>query len=105
MAYAKPVVATAVGGVPELIPDQEHGFLHAPGDHEAQAAQLSLLIEDEALRRRIGENGRALAQSEFSRERFANEVASLYSKLIRKPDLASAELKTNNSLNQVGRHV
>jgi glycosyltransferase involved in cell wall biosynthesis len=105
MAYGKPVVATAVGGVPELIPDEEHGFLHAPGDHEAQAAQLSLLIEDEALRRRIGENGRALVQSEFSRERFGNEVASLYSKLIRKPDLASAELKTSNSLNQVGRHV
>lgn len=105
MAYAKPVVATAVGGVPELVRDKETGFLHSPGDHEAQANQLSLLVEDKALRHRLGEAGRARAQSDFSRERFANEVSNLYSRLIGKPDLAGAELKTNNSLNQVGRHV
>ena len=105
MAHAKPVVATAVGGVPELIRDQETGFLHSSGDYEAQANQLSLLVEDKALRHRLGEAGRTLARSDFSRERFATEVSNLYSRLIGKPDLAGAELKTNNSLNQVGRHV
>lgn len=105
MAGGKPVVATAVGGVPELIRDQETGFLHSPGDYEAQANQLSLLVEDKALRHRLGEAGRALAQSNFSRERFATEVSNLYNRLIGEPDLAGAELKTNNSLNQVGRHV
>jgi glycosyltransferase involved in cell wall biosynthesis len=105
MAHAKPVVATAVGGVPELVRDKETGFLHPPGDYEAQAEQLSLLIGDVALRHRLGEAGRALAKSEFSRERFATEVSNLYSKLIGEPAPAGAELKPNNSLNQVGRHV
>ena len=105
MAHAKPVVATAVGGVPELIRDKETGFLHSPGDYEAQANQLGLLVEDKALRHRIGAAGRALAQSDFSRERFATEISNLYGRLIGEPDLAGAELKTNNSLNQVGRHV
>jgi glycosyltransferase involved in cell wall biosynthesis len=104
MACAKPVVATAVGGVPELIRDKETGFLHSPGDYEAQANQLSLLVEDKALRHRLGEAGRALARSDFSRERFATEVSNLYSKLMGER-FAGAELKTNNSLNQVGRHV
>jgi glycosyltransferase involved in cell wall biosynthesis len=104
MAHGKPVVATAVGGVQELVRDKETGFLHSPADHEQQASQLSLLIEDEALRHRIGEAGRALAQSDFSCERFATEVSNIYSKLIGEPDLLGAELKTN-SLNEVGRHV
>jgi glycosyltransferase involved in cell wall biosynthesis len=105
MSHAKPVVATAVGGVPELIRDKETGFLHSLGDYEAQASQLSLLLESEALRHRLGEAGRRLAQSDFSRERFATEVSNLYSRLIGERGLAGAELKTNNSLNQVGRHV
>ena len=105
MAHAKPVVATAVGGVPELVRDNETGFLHSQGDYEAQANQLSLLVEDKGLRHRLGEAGRALAQSDFSSERFATEVSNLYSRLIGKPDRAGAELKTNSSLNQVGRHV
>ncbi|HKU77056.1 MAG TPA: glycosyltransferase [Pyrinomonadaceae bacterium] len=105
MAHAKPVVATAVGGVPELVRDKETGFLHSLGDYEAQANQLSLLVKDKVLRHRLGEAGRALAQSDFSRERFATEVSNLYSRLLGEPELTSAELKTNNSLNQVGRHV
>jgi glycosyltransferase involved in cell wall biosynthesis len=99
------VVATAVGGVPELIRDKETGFLHSSGDYEAQANQLSLLVKDKGLRHRLGEAGRAFAQSNFSRERFATEVSNLYSKLMGERGLAGAELKTNNSLNQVGRHV
>jgi glycosyltransferase involved in cell wall biosynthesis len=105
MAHAKPVVATAVGGVPELVRDKQTGFLHSLGDYEAQANQLSLLVEDKTLRHRLGEAGRALVRSDFSRERFATQVSDLYSTLIGAPDLAGAELKTNNSLNQVGRHV
>jgi glycosyltransferase involved in cell wall biosynthesis len=105
MAQAKPVVATAVGGVPELVRDQETGFLHTLGDHEHQASQLTLLVEDESLRHRLGEAGRSVVQSDFSRERFTTQVEDIYENLIGEAHAARADLQPKNSLNEAGRHV
>ena len=50
MAASKPAVATAVGGIPEVLVDGETGFLVPPRDDEALADELVLLLKDEALR-------------------------------------------------------
>ncbi|MBL8190921.1 MAG: glycosyltransferase, partial [Acidobacteria bacterium] len=57
MAMAKPIVATAVGGVPEVVADNEVGFLVPAGDVVAMAEKINLLVENPALRQAMGRNG------------------------------------------------
>jgi len=63
MAAEKPAVATAVGGVPEVLADGETGYLVPPRDTEALAARIVQLLKDAALRRRMGSAGLDRAQS------------------------------------------
>jgi glycosyltransferase involved in cell wall biosynthesis len=66
MAAGVPVVATAVGGVPELVSDAETGILVPPRDPAALARALGALAADADLRERMGEAGRRRAEGEFS---------------------------------------
>jgi glycosyltransferase involved in cell wall biosynthesis len=81
MAAGKPVVATSVGGIPEVVVDGETGFLVPPRDHEAMARAIVRLLNDEPLRRRMGDAGRARVQSRFSAERMAQETLEVYRRL------------------------
>jgi glycosyltransferase involved in cell wall biosynthesis len=68
MAHGRPVVATAVGGLPEAVVDGETGLLVPAGDVRALRAALERLLGDEELRRRLGAGGRERARDRFSRE-------------------------------------
>jgi glycosyltransferase involved in cell wall biosynthesis len=68
MAHGRPVVATAVGGLPEAVVDGETGLLVPGGDVGALRAALERLLGDEELRRRLGAGGRERARDSFSRE-------------------------------------
>src|SRR5205814_3709756 len=71
MAHARPVVATAVGGLAEAIVDGESGLLVPPGDIEAPRAALARLLGDTELRARLG-----TAARERVRERYSRAVAA-----------------------------
>lgn len=86
MLLGKPVVASAAGGVPELIRDGETGFLFQPGDAEGLAACLVRLMQDEALRRAVGERARQWARDVFSMERHVEAFSALYEDLKRSDD-------------------
>jgi glycosyltransferase involved in cell wall biosynthesis len=58
MAFGRPVVATAVGGIPQLVEDGRTGFLVPPGDVPALREALERVLADPALRRRFGRAGR-----------------------------------------------
>jgi glycosyltransferase involved in cell wall biosynthesis len=58
MAYGLPIVATAVGGIPELIQNGVNGLLCNPADSEDLARKLMMLIEDPALRTKLGASAR-----------------------------------------------
>ena len=77
-----PVVATSVGGIPEIVVDGETGLLVPPGDETALAKKLSLLLGDPALRERIGNAGLARAAQQFSASRYVGDVQSLYETLV-----------------------
>jgi glycosyltransferase involved in cell wall biosynthesis len=79
MAQAKPVVATRVGGTPELVVDGETGVLVPPGDVAALAAALDSLLRDPELARRMGEAGRERVRAEFDADTLAARVLALYS--------------------------
>jgi glycosyltransferase involved in cell wall biosynthesis len=66
MALGLPVVASAVGGIPEMLVDGETGLLVPPGDDAALAAALGQLIDDPARRARFGQAGRARVASVFT---------------------------------------
>ena len=85
MACGKPVVATRVGGIPEVVVDGETGFLVPPRDHEAMARAIVTLLEDEALRRRMGAAGLARARSRFSAERMVQDTLRVYQRVAMHP--------------------
>jgi glycosyltransferase involved in cell wall biosynthesis len=98
MARGVPVVATEVGGIPEVVRHGETGLLHAHGDAEGLAAHVSALLSDEARAGALGEAGRRSVESEFGRGRFAEEMAALYRELlhVREARTAGRELKVGN---------
>jgi len=65
MAHGKPVVATRVGGIPELISDGVTGFLVDRGDTPAMSDRILKLLDDPELRDRIGDTGRASVTRKF----------------------------------------
>jgi len=82
LAAGKPVVATRVGGIPDVVRDGEDGFLVAPGDVEALADRLAELATDDALRERMGKAARARVRERYSVERLVDDVDRLYRSLL-----------------------
>jgi glycosyltransferase involved in cell wall biosynthesis len=82
MAAGLPVVATAVGGVPEIVVDGETGFLVPVEDAEAVAAALTRLLDDRSLRERMGAAGRRRAERDFDLPRFRRDHLALYERLL-----------------------
>ena len=78
MAARLPVVASAVGGVPDIVVDGETGFLVPPADPEALADRLRTIVADGALRRRLGDAGRRRVEKHFAVEEFQRLHVELY---------------------------
>jgi glycosyltransferase involved in cell wall biosynthesis len=78
MAAGLPVVASAVGGVPELVQEGDTGLLVPPGDPAALAAALARLVEEPELRERLGAAGRRRAEAEFSLVGFHQAHLAVY---------------------------
>lgn len=81
MAHGAPVVATAVGGIPEAVRDGVEGLLVAPGDTGALAAAVLDLLADPDARMRLGAAGRERVRMEFSSTRMIATLEDLYEKL------------------------
>ena len=83
MACEVPVIATRVGGIPELVVDGECGYLFEIGDIDAMAQAASRVLADEAERKRLGANGREIAISRFATEKIIPQYEELYDNVIR----------------------
>lgn len=81
MAGRTPVVASAVGGLPELVVNGETGVLVAPGDAQSLEIALDTLIADPTLRCRMGLAGRARAELVFDARAMASRLEELYARL------------------------
>jgi glycosyltransferase involved in cell wall biosynthesis len=82
LAMARPLVATGVGVVPEILHDGENALIVPPGDHLAMARALGRLLNDRALACRIGEAGRRLVESKYSGACLARTLEALYRSLL-----------------------
>jgi glycosyltransferase involved in cell wall biosynthesis len=80
-----PVVATKVGGIPEVIVDGETGLLVPPEDAASLATALQRLVDDAPYRRQLGAAGKLRAETVFSAERMAREFHAEYARLAALP--------------------
>ncbi len=80
--HGKPVVASAVGGLPTQVEDGQTGFLVPPGDHKTLAETIVRLLLDQDLCRRLGANGKKKLQSEWSADVVADRTIPVYEKAI-----------------------
>lgn len=83
MALARPVVATRVGGIPEVITDSIQGLLIPTADPTALAEACRRFLDDKHLAERCGRAGLLRAQEDFSAESMGEKVAALYHELVR----------------------
>ena len=78
MRYCKPVVASNVGGIPDVISDGETGLLVAQKDAVALAGAIERVLSDPALARRLGHAGYRYARTHFSWESVETETLAMY---------------------------
>ena len=81
LAAGRPVVASRVGVVPEVLEDGRSGLLVAAGDPGALARGIGRLLDDASLRSEVGAAGARLVRSRFSSERVAGELVEVYARL------------------------
>ena len=84
MASSVPVVASRVGGLPEVVPDGKAGFLLPAGDVEAMAARVVQLLTDEGLHTRFAAAGRRQA-ARFGCDEVVPRFEALYERVLRQP--------------------
>jgi glycosyltransferase involved in cell wall biosynthesis len=81
MAAGKPVIATAGGGVPEIVEDGKTGILVPMGDVQAMAEAISCLLADPVLAASMGERGRERVRDHFTIEKKARKVEAVYQEM------------------------
>ncbi|MBN2345279.1 MAG: glycosyltransferase family 4 protein [Candidatus Aminicenantes bacterium] len=81
-ALGKPIVASRVGGVPEILEDRVSGILFEPGNAAALAAALSDLLQDPATASRLGMAARKIVEDRFSVRCHVAEVTAVYEGLL-----------------------
>ena len=82
MAHGLPVVASGVSGVLDLITDGEEGLLIPPGCADALAQKLKALVQNEALRSRLGESARRAVENRFMPQHEARMWLSAYQSVV-----------------------
>jgi len=100
MAAGLPVVATAVGGVPDLVVDGEHGRLAAMDDADGVAAATVALLRDPARRRAMGVAGRQRVLARHGAARLVADVERVY-----EAELAAARLPHGDAARARGPHA
>ncbi|MEN3000059.1 MAG: glycosyltransferase family 4 protein [Acidilobaceae archaeon] len=78
MAAGKPVIATRVGGLEEIVEDRETGLLVPPGDPGSLARALDLLLSDKELRSKLGHNARRAAEERYSWKAVGEKIVGVY---------------------------
>ena len=98
LAMGLPVVATAVGGVPEIVRDGETGLLVPAGDQAAIVRALAAVAHDPALGRRLGQRGRDFVRADFDIQQMLGRTESCYGELIERKRTGAKALESAHQL-------
>jgi glycosyltransferase involved in cell wall biosynthesis len=83
LACGTPIVAFEAGGVPDVVRHMETGYLARPKDAVDLAHGIQVLLQDESLRRRMGQRGRAIAEAEYSLEVQGRRYVNIYEEVLK----------------------
>jgi len=100
MAAGKPVVASNVGGIPDLIVNGQNGFLFEPGDVNGLSAAIEKLLLDKNMRCAMGEKGQTIAR-DFSEEKMIKKIDALYASLLHRKSKQIITKTRNNKSTKV----
>jgi glycosyltransferase involved in cell wall biosynthesis len=78
MLFEKPVVASRIGGIPEIVDDNITGMLYEPNDYKELAKKLDILYSDDKLRLRLGKNGRKKVEMKYNWDILIKEWLKFY---------------------------
>ncbi len=81
-ALGLPIIATRMGGVPEICRHTENGFLVEPFDTDSMAQRISELANNPKLRNKLGKNGRLLVEREFNSDKQIAKIEDLYDQIL-----------------------
>jgi glycosyltransferase involved in cell wall biosynthesis len=81
MSAGKAVVATSVGGVPEVVKSLENGLLVPPGSDTELAGAIATLVRSESLRHRLGAAARETIEGGFTEAAYLESLSALYVEL------------------------
>ena len=95
MVLGKPVIATKVGGIVDVVRDGETGILIPPRDSGALAKAIITILKDERLARRMGEAGKRRIDERFTAQTMVEKISQVYEELIEKK-LTNWEGETKN---------
>lgn len=84
MASSLPVVASAVGGIPEMVIDGENGYLVSPGDVHTLTGAVIRILEDDNKSYEMGKIGRSIVEQKFSIKTQVKQLQNLYHDLLMK---------------------
>ncbi len=90
MSCGTPVVATAVGGIPEMIEHQEHGLLVQAGAFEEMAAAIELLLKHDAARQEMGRRAAETARRKFDQQRMISDYLAWYAQILQQNTVNAA---------------
>ncbi|MFM9905916.1 MAG: N-acetyl-alpha-D-glucosaminyl L-malate synthase BshA [Pyrinomonadaceae bacterium] len=90
LACEVPVIATRIGGIPEVVNDGESGFLSDVGDVDKMSADTLKLLANEEMRRAFGEKGRELSVQRYSTGQIIPQYIAFYEKVVQKAKSAAA---------------
>jgi len=81
MAFRKPVIASAVGGIPEIIENNITGMLYDPYNYKELAEKLDIIYSDKNLRKKFGENGRKRVEKKYNWDVLIKDWIKFYKSL------------------------
>ena len=82
MAAGLPIVATAVGGVPEMVEDNQSSLLVPSQDPQALAAAIARVLKDRDLAQRLAANASSLVGSRYTTQNYVKALAKIYREVI-----------------------
>lgn len=88
MGYGMPIVSTLVGGIPELVVQEDNGYLHKAGDCEGIASSLLKLLGDRSLAERISEANLLKIQTGYTLDVFIARLNEIYGAVVKESDLS-----------------
>jgi glycosyltransferase involved in cell wall biosynthesis len=84
MGAGRPIVATRIAGIPEVVTDGETGLLVEPGDAQALGSALARLCNDEQFRTRLGASARAIARERFGADAYNRQITAIYEEFLQR---------------------